>query len=213
MLQFLLEWAGRTNERRARARFAKAIALGSLAVLLLLSAPARADGWSATLEVEHERITSPPPALWTDSLAAIISFRAGLHQLDFKLEGGRDEDFGQGVGGKVELRYRLHLPTALGIKTSVRVSLGENISPGYGGTFPYFTVQPKIAYVLPFGIQPYVSARYRDALDAERYFRTFTYYGGVSFQAFDSWSIEPSVFHKVGDECSNGMKLELSRSF
>ena len=67
-------------------------------------ARAEEDEWTYTLEVEHERITSPPPALWTDSLSAIVSYRFGFSQFDFKLEGDRDESFGSGVGGKVELR-------------------------------------------------------------------------------------------------------------
>lgn len=199
--------------RHARVAGALALAIGAIVLLAPGRARAEEDEWSYTLEVEHERITSPPPALWTDSLSAIVSYRFGFSQFDLKLEGDRDESYGSGVGGKVELRYRLHLPKALGFKTSLRVSLGEQVGPGAYGMFPFFTVQPKIAYVLPLGFEPYVSARYRDAFEPDRYFRTFTYYAGMAIPLGTSWEVEPSFMHKTGDECSNGMKLEISHSF
>ena len=112
---------------------------------------------------------------------------------------------------KVEIRYRRYFDKLAGTEPSLRVSVGDVISTG--SDFSYYTIQPKLAYEVG-SWEPYVSVRYRNAFDSGSHpYQTRTYYLGAAYDAGQGWEIEPSVFHKNGVETSNGVKLEITKSF
>lgn len=186
-------------------------------LLLGLSAAAlnvHADnGWSATLEPEHERIlVNGGNNFWSDSLAMIVAYRQGANKYDFKVEADKDHDAAAATSSKIEMRYRRYFDKLAGIEPSVRVSVGEVL--GTGSDFSYYTIQPKLAYDLGNGWEPYFSVRYRNAFDNEAHpYLTRTYYLGAAYDMGSGWEIEPSVFRKNGVETSNGVKLELTKNF
>ena len=191
----------------------KRLILATAAVTLLLTVvAARAgDGWSVTLEPEHERMQSSSGNFWSDSLAAIVAYRQGDNKYDFKVELDKDHDAAAATSGKVEARYRRYFDKLAGIEPSVRVSLGESMNTG--SEFAFYTVQPKLSYELGNGWEPYVSVRYRDAFETSHDYFTRTFYLGAAYEVNKDWEIEPSYFHKNGVEKSNGIKLEVTRSF
>jgi hypothetical protein len=169
------------------------------------------DGWSVTLEPEHERVkVSGGGDFYSDSLAMSVALRDGENKYDFKVETDKDHDATGATGGKWEARYRRYFGKVLGIEPSVRVSAGENIcSPD---NFTFYTIQPKLAYEIG-DWEPYFSVRYRSAFNSQKYgYQTRTYYLGAAY-SFNKWEIEPSVFHKNGDDHTNGVKLEITRNF
>ena len=110
-----------------------------------------------------------------------------------------------------DVTLQARLDKLAGIEPSVRVSLGESMNTG--SDFAFYTVQPKLSYELGNGWEPYVSVRYRDAFETSHDYFTRTFYLGAAYEVNKDWEIEPSYFHKNGVEKSNGIKLEVTRSF
>jgi hypothetical protein len=193
--------------------FAKATMCALLASGLFLppqSAQA-GDGWSATLEPEREKVkVNGGSDFYSDSLALSVAYREGANKYDFKVEADKDHDAAAASGAKIEARYRRYFDQLAGIEPSVRVSVGENF--GSGLDFSFYTIQPKLAYEIG-SWEPYISIRYRNAFDTSHKYMTFTSYLGAAYDAGNGWEIEPSVFHKNGDDHTNGVKLEITKSF
>ena len=177
-----------------------------LLILLSLSAWGAVDINTATLsELEAVKGIGPEKA------RAIVAYRQGDNKYDFKVELDKDHDAAAATSGKVEARYRRYFDKLAGIEPSVRVSLGESMNTG--SDFAFYTVQPKLSYELGNGWEPYVSVRYRDAFETSHDYFTRTFYLGAAYEVNKDWEIEPSYFHKNGVEKSNGIKLEVTRSF
>lgn len=191
----------------------KILITGALCSLISSPIAFAGEGWSFTFEPEFERVkVSGGSDFNSTSLASILSYREGLNKLDFKLETAKDHDAAASTGGKVEVRYRRYFEKLAGIEPSLRVSLGETFNSGKSD-FPFFTVQPKLAYELNDHWEPYVSLRYRNAFESGKNYQTETLYVGVAINVGRGWEIEPSVLRKFGDEESYGFKFEITKSF
>jgi hypothetical protein len=189
------------------------IAAAAISVLAGTGFARAGDGWSVTLEPEHERLKADDGSHFdSDSLAISAAYRSGADKYDLKVETSKDHDAAGAVGGKLEMRYRRYFDKWAGIEPSVRVSLGEATNSG-GPDFAFYTVQPKLAYEIGNGWEPYFSIRYRDAFASKYDYFTRTFYLGAAYEVDSAWEIEPSIFHKNGSETSNGVKLEITRSF
>ncbi len=199
--------------RQTKPTMNRMLTAGVLCALLYCSTAFAADGWSLTFEPEHERVQVRGGAdFYSDSMASIFSYRQGMNRFDFKLETSKDHDASAATGGKVEVRYRRYFQKLVGLEPSLRVSLGKAYNSG-GPDFPFFTIQPKFAYELANGWEPYVSVRFRDAFESSRHYQTTTTYVGVAVPLGHGWEIEPSVFSKSGNERSTGIELEITISF
>jgi len=189
------------------------VRIAALALIVIPPALAADGAWENTVEVESEQVEVPAGKDFrSDSLAFIVGYRTGDNKFDLKLELGKDRDAAAETGGKLEFRFRRYFPKVAGIEPSLRLSLGENIKNGSGSSFGFYTIQPKLAYDIGHGMEPYVSVRHRQRFDGPNW-QTTTCYAGIAFALDRGWEIEPSLFHKSGIETTNGLKVEITRKF
>lgn len=149
------------------------------------------------------------PSYNIHSVTSALGYNLNDDQIEFSLTSTQAQSPINETNSTLSFGYEKSLGNYKDFSSTIKISISKEFNSGNSSNS--YSLEPKLIYDAN-GFQPFISASYSRDFNGGSIAKEYSV--GFKVDTFESLSLQPSFFYsKDGSEKSNGVRLELVKSF